>query len=395
MPSARLYDGVCGREVLRVGSGRLRDIGFAAHKKAESRKLMAMSLQSVERELARLRMNDDGTVGLRASVLNLIVMVGEEAADEVARGISELANRHPSRSIILVSDPDDESSLDIRLSSFCSVRGGSSENVCSEQITVYAGGPPALHLESVAGPLLIPDLPTLLFCPEGFPNSNDGVVRLADRVILDSFSSVSSPGCEGSFRKIAAFLEGSDSPAVGDIQWTALSPWRSLAGELFSSPERSASLGSIREVEVMHTIGGESRAMLFAGWLASSLEWRPKENRRSGSSLDSGFDFVFDDSSGGEVAFRSSPSTSDANLGRITFRANDDLFFVISRHRELTEAHISVERRGGERGGILSHRAVRIGRFDMGTMLDEELKFKGRDPIYESSLGKVMEMLDV
>ncbi len=348
---------------------------------------MAMSLQSVERELARLRMNDDGTLGLRASVLNLIVVVGEEAADEVARGISELANRHPSRSIILVSDPDDESSLDIRLSSFCSLRGGSGENVCSEQITVYAGGPPALHLESVAGPLLIPDLPTFLFYPEGFPNSNDGVVRLADRVILDSSSS-SSPGQPESFRRISSLIEDPDTPAVGDIQWTALSPWRALAGELFSSPERSASLGGVREVEVMHTAGGESRAMLFAGWLASSLGWRPKENRRP----DSGLDFVFDDSFGVEVAFRSSPSTSDANLGRITLRAGDDLFFVISRHKELTEAHISVERRGGE---ILSHRAVRIGRFDMGTMLDEELKFKGRDPIYESSLEKVMEMLDV
>ncbi len=348
-----------------------------------------MTLQSVERELARLRMNDDGTIGLRASVLNLIVMVGEEAAEGVARGISELANRHPSRAIILVSDPDDESSLDIRLSSFCSVRGGSSENVCSEQITVYAGGPPALHLESVAGPLLIPDLPTFLFYPEGFPNSADGVVRLADRVILDSSSS--SPGQPESFRKMSALIEDPDSPAVGDIQWTALSPWRSLAGELFSSPERSGNLRNIREVEVMHTTGGESRAMLFAGWLASSLGWRPKENRCS----ESGLDFVFDDSSGNEISFRSSPSTSDANLGRISLRANDDLFFVISRHRELTEAHISVERRGGDRGETLSHRAVRIGRFDMGAMLGEELKFKGRDPIFELSLEKVMEMLDV
>ncbi|CAN5674111.1 glucose-6-phosphate dehydrogenase assembly protein OpcA [soil metagenome] len=383
---------------------------------------MVMSLESVERELARLRMNDDGTLGLRASVLNLIVMVGEESAEEVARGVSELANRHPSRSIILVSDADGESSLDIRLSAFCSLRGGSGDNVCSEQITVYAGGPPALHLESVAGPLLVPDLPTFLFYPEGFPDSDDGVIRLADRVILDSSA---SPGCERSFRKISALVESPDTPAVGDIQWTALSPWRSLAGELFSSPERSGDLRNIREVEVMHTAGGESRAMLFAGWLASSLGWMPKKNRPSDSENEvseggvsekglsekglsergvfesgiyesevsgrgvSGRGFVFDGLSG-EMVFRTFPSADDVDLSRITLRAGD-LSFVISRHKELTEAHISVER-GDE---TLSHRAVRIGRFDMGTMLDEELKFKGRDPVYESSLEKVMEMMNI
>jgi glucose-6-phosphate dehydrogenase assembly protein OpcA len=378
-PVARFYD-ECGREVFGVVSARLPVIGFGVHENIGRSLLVAMSLQSVEHELARLRMNDDGTLGLRASVLNLIVMVGEESAEAVARGISELANRHPSRAIILVSDPDDEPSLDIRLSSFCSVRGASSENVCSEQITVLAGGPPALHLESVAGPLLIPDLPTFLFYPEGFPNSTDGVLRLANRVILDSSSA--PPGAPDSFRKISSLIEDPESPPVGDTQWTALSPWRALARELFASPERSGNLGKIHEVEVMRTSDGESRAMLFAGWLASSLGWTPGKKRS-----DSGF--VFEDASGGEVVFRSSPSTDDVNLGRITLRAGD-LSFVVSRHKELTEAHISVER-GAE---TLSHRAVRIGRFDMGTMLDEELKFKGRDSVYEASLGKVMEMLD-
>jgi glucose-6-phosphate dehydrogenase assembly protein OpcA len=172
--------------------------------------------------------------------------------------------------------------------------------------------------------------------------------------------------------------------SVGDLQWTALSPWRALARELFSSSERAAELVNIREVEMMHTRGGESRAMLFAGWLASSLGWEPK-----GGGPNSGREFVFDGPSGEEIVFRTSPSTDDADLSRITLRAGE-CSFVISRHKELTEAHISVERGGEE----IARRAVRIGRFDMGAMLGEELKFKGRDPIYESSLEKVMEMME-
>lgn len=344
---------------------------------------MAMSLQNVEHELGRLRMNDDGTLGLRASVLNLVVVVGEDAADGVSRSIAELASRHPSRSIILIADPDDEPNLDVRLSAFCSLRGGSSENVCSEQITVHAEGPTALHLESVAGPLLIPDIPTFVFYAESVPDSSDGVTRLAGRVILDS--SASQPGCEESMRRISSLVADAASPPAIDLQWTALTPWRALARELFSSPERAAELPSIHEVEVMHTRGGEGRAMLFAGWLADSLGWTPREGRNT----ESGREFVFEGSSGEKKIFRTSPSVDDVDLSRITICAGDSSF-VISRHKELTEAQIIVERGGEE----TARRSVRIGRFDMGAMLGEELRFKGRDKIYEASLGKVMEMID-
>jgi glucose-6-phosphate dehydrogenase assembly protein OpcA len=337
-----------------------------------------MSLDSVERELARLRMNDDGTVGLRASVLNLVVVVGEESAERVAREITEISNRHPSRSIILVPEPEGEEKVDVRLSAFCSVRGGSRETVCSEQITVLAGGRPALHLESVAGPLLVPDLPTFVFYPEGVPESADGVTRLAKRVILDS---AASPGPPETFRRMAD-LAREPGISVGDLQWTALSAWRALARELFASPERAGDLRNVREVEVLHTSGGESRTVLFAGWLASSLGWSAVEKRSSPQ----GFE-VFFDSPGGRVVFKTSPSPSDADLSRITFRAGGSSF-VVSRHKELTEARIRVER--GEE--TLFSRAVRIGRFDMEAALGEELKYKGRDPVFESSLEKVMEI---
>ena len=36
-----------------------------------------MSVEQIEHELGQLRMNDDGTLGLRASVLNLILVTYE------------------------------------------------------------------------------------------------------------------------------------------------------------------------------------------------------------------------------------------------------------------------------------------------------------------------------
>ena len=154
----------------------------------------AMSATQIERELARLRMNEDGSLGARASVLNLIVVASEESASEVTRVVCELSGDYPCRAILMISDPDEaEANLEIGLSAFCSVRhgmpGGTGNQVCAEQITVHVEGPPAGHLESLAGPLLIPDLPVFLWYPDGdVPGSPqcDGMVALADRLILDS-----------------------------------------------------------------------------------------------------------------------------------------------------------------------------------------------------------------
>lgn len=349
-----------------------------------------MSVEEVERELARLRMNEDGTLGLRASVLNLIVVTDEKSAGEVAKTISSLADRYPSRAIVLISETEGDPNLHVSLSAFCSLRrsGGAGRQVCSEQVTVYAAGPTALHPESVAGPLLIPDLPTFLFYPGRFSATSSPefsrISRLADRVILDSASPFSS-GCESVLREMSALLEDPRNPPVGDLQWAALSPWRALARELFGSPEKQEELRNIHEVEVMHTSGGESRALLFAGWISSSLGWIPKSHSR----YETGREILFDSPTAGEVVFKTSPSTFDADLSRITLHA-EDCSFLISRHKDLTEAHISVER-GPE---TVAHRAVRIGRFDMRATLGEELKYKGRDPVHEASLEKVMEILD-
>ena len=56
-----------------------------------------MSLGQIERELGKLRTNDDGTLALRSSVLNLIVVTDEESAQEITNSVSRLAGRHPAR----------------------------------------------------------------------------------------------------------------------------------------------------------------------------------------------------------------------------------------------------------------------------------------------------------
>src|SRR3990170_5624452 len=156
----------------------------------------AMSPGEIERELARLRMDEDGTLGARASVLNLAVVTNEETAPDVTRIVSELSGRYPSRVVLIVSDTDEEeANLEVGLSSFCGLRRGlpGGNQVCAEQVKIHVEGPPARHLESLVEPLLIPDLPVFLWYPNGEvlrSSECDGMAALADRLFLYSGAAV-------------------------------------------------------------------------------------------------------------------------------------------------------------------------------------------------------------
>jgi glucose-6-phosphate dehydrogenase assembly protein OpcA len=344
-----------------------------------------MSVEQIEHELARLRMNDDGTLGLRASVLNLIVVTDEDSAESVTRSVSNIAGRYPSRAIVLISDPEEgETNLDFQLSAFCNIRGGGGAQVCAEQITIHAEGPPAKHLESLAGPLLISDLRVFLWYPGPFsPSSPEfaGMATLADRIILDS---AAAGDWERSLREIAELLDEPETPAVGDLQWVQLSPWRSLVAELFSSPERAGELERLREIEILHAPDGECRALLFIGWLASSLGWSLEGSTRTGNGREVRFS-----GPSGEISAEMSPTSPDAPFRQVRLRS-DDYGFEVARSRDLSEARTVVTRNGE----VLAERTVHLGHFDLGVLLGEELSYRGRDEIYEDALRAAVEILE-
>ncbi len=349
-----------------------------------------MSAAQIERELARLRMNEDGSLGARASVLNLIVVASEESAPEVTRIVSELSGDYPSRAILMISDPDEaEANLEIGLSAFCSVRhgmpGGTGNQVCAEQITVHVEGPPAEHLESLAGPLLIPDLPVFLWYPDGdVPGSPecDGMAALADRLILDSDA---AEDCEASLHAVADLLRHDGVPAVGDLQWTALSPWRSLVADLFAPPEKAGELKKIRRVEILHDTAGECQALLLAGWLSEALGWRPE----SADHTAGGRVLRFDGPSGGVTVelYRDAPETA---LRRVRLYS-EELSFQVSRYGERTDARSTVMR--GEE--LLGERTVNLGTSGVDVLLGEELRFLESDRTHEAALRRAVALLDL
>jgi glucose-6-phosphate dehydrogenase assembly protein OpcA len=344
-----------------------------------------MSVGQIEHELGRLRTNDDGSLALRSSVLNLIVVTDEESAEEITASVSKLAGRYPARAVVLIADPEGEWNVDVGLSAYCHARGGGGAQVCAEQITIHAEGPPAAHLESLAGPLLVPDLPVFLWYPGEFsPRSPEfaAMAELADRVILDSAASEDGEAC---LRQISALVEDPATRAIGDLQWVGLSPWRSLLADTFGAPERAGELEKIERVEILYAPGGENRALLLLGWLASTLEWKPERADRSGD----GLTVEFSGSSGG-ISVELSPDSPDARLRRIRLYS-EEYSFQVSRHRALSDVRTTVMR--GE--DLLAERTVHIGSFDLGVLVGEEMGYRGHDEAYGAALHTAVEVLDL
>src|SRR6266581_148500 len=148
------------------------------------------TIAEINRELASLRSPGDGyEPALRTSVMTHLAWVPEEwlvAAHEVLHGLAE---RHPSRTIVLVPQPDAPDGIDANVDQQCFPLAGSERSICTETIELHLGGEYASRPASIVMPLLISDLP--VFCRwRGEPPWGSGeleqLVEIADRVVIDS-----------------------------------------------------------------------------------------------------------------------------------------------------------------------------------------------------------------
>jgi glucose-6-phosphate dehydrogenase assembly protein OpcA len=259
------------------------------------------SVPAVESHLANLwtLAGDDGAMvtekGLphaRASVLNLIVTVPDEmSADRVVATMLGLGFRHPSRAIVLVARPDSAGpGLDAAVSAHCHAFQGD-EQVCYEEVVLTVRGEPASHLDGVVAPLLIHDLPTLVWWPGDPPFADpifDQLVEMGDRLIIDSsdFSQLLV-----GLRRLATLRRRS---GIGDLSWKRLGWWQELTAQFFDAPRFRRYLPNLNRVLIKYALPPEAsggpapdasdptpgvdspiaQAILYASWIASRLDWK-------------------------------------------------------------------------------------------------------------------------
>ena len=219
-----------------------------------------VTIAEIERELARLR---DATAAegsqpnLRTSVMTHIAWVPPRWQSAAEETLSGMAERHPSRTLLLVPRPDGEDGIDAQLSIRCFPVGDRA--ICGEVIELELRGARAAAPASIALPLLISDIP--VFCRwRGEPTFGspelEQLVGIVDRLIVDSTEWEHLPEAYGSLAELF------DRCAISDIAWARTERWRMLLAQLWPA------IDDVRELRVH---GTRAQGYLLAGWLRSRL----------------------------------------------------------------------------------------------------------------------------
>ena len=186
-------------------------------------------------------------------VLTLIIVTDEAAQYDAIRAANQAAREHPCRVLAVIARKAKAGSrLDAE------IRVG--EAAPGETIVLRMYGPLGQHADSVAAPLLVPDVPVVTWWPDDAPEipAKHPLGALAQRRVTDSAAS-DDP------HKMIATLAAAYQPGDTDFAWTRATPWRSLLAATLDQAHPDITAGEIAAEADNPT------ADLIAAWLALRL----------------------------------------------------------------------------------------------------------------------------
>lgn len=225
----------------------------------------------IEKELGKLWESiGDKT---RASLINLAIYT--ESASGLGKNtdlIAKIATEHACRALLVYNNRDAaESGVQAWINAHC--HAANKREFCSEQITFQLEGNSPSALANVLFAHLDSDLPLCLWWQAPFREPLDSRFwTWIDRLIFDSNSWSDPVGQFALVRRIAAL--GDARTVLCDLNWTRLLSLRSGLAHFFDNACALASLDRIDRVEITHSPGSRTSALLLLGWLAHQLGWR-------------------------------------------------------------------------------------------------------------------------
>ena len=202
-----------------------------------------------------------------ARVLNLVVVVDREWRGEIMNRLEGVGRYHASRTIVCAVEPGRET---IDASVAMTVDGDARPGepvLMRERVLLDVGEKHLAKLETIVDPLVVTDLPTLVWSPHGHAEAVDALLRLSQIVLIDS---VNEPDPVSALRRAKELAEGA---YVVDLAWLRTTPWRERVASTFDPPRWRAELSRIDSVTVRHHAVSGVAGILFCGWLASKLGW--------------------------------------------------------------------------------------------------------------------------
>jgi glucose-6-phosphate dehydrogenase assembly protein OpcA len=218
------------------------------------------ALRSMLREL-----HATNTALVPARVLNMVVVVDHEWKGEISNRLARVGRYHASRTILCAVE-DGRHTLDAR--AVMSYEGPDDHpGVMHEQVEMEIGSEHLRNLNSLIDPVLLSELPTLMWSPHGHDDAVRSVLEMIDVVLLDSDD---PPDAADALARARDWLE---SVYVVDLAWLRTTPWRERLAASFDPAARRQRLANISALTIRHRPSSMATGSLLAGWLASRLRW--------------------------------------------------------------------------------------------------------------------------
>ena len=297
-------------------------------------KLSTTNAAEVQQAIASARHHVGASSGL---VFTLVVVAELSGYDRAMEACLEAGREHPSRILLLTNGRARADRMDAE------VQAG--EGAPGEIIALKFHGVLQKHRESVVLPLLLPDLPVIVWWPGRSPKAPglDPIGRLATRRITDAM---------GDPDPVAALEVRARNYCAGDtdLTWTRITRWRGLlAAALDAYPM------DVNRVGVSAAPANAAGALL-AAWLSDRLDVPV--------TVDHG---------------KPGPGITGVVLG------SDDDEIRVTR----TDGNLASFSAPG-----LPQRLVALPRRDLNTLLAEELRRLDDDPIYAEAMAALVRRLD-
>ena len=202
-----------------------------------------------------------------ARVLNLVVVVDRDWRGEIMNRLEQVGRYHASRTILCIVDCD-RSTIDASV--MVTVVGEArpdEPHLARERVLVEVGEMHLSRLDTVVDPLVVTDLPTVVWAPHGYPEALDALLHISQVVLIDSVNETDDVSALRRAKELA------EQAYVVDLAWLRTTPWRERVASTFDPPRWRGELARIDAVTVRHRPDSGVAGVLFFGWLASRLGW--------------------------------------------------------------------------------------------------------------------------
>jgi glucose-6-phosphate dehydrogenase assembly protein OpcA len=203
---------------------------------------------------------------LRACAMTLIAIAEDDAdCEHVRQTLGELMRDHPSRAIVLRAS--EGANLSARVFAECWMPFGRNQQICAEGIEMTADAANLGEVAQLLLPLIVPDLPVVLWCRGARFFSTryfDPLFPVAQKIIVDSSTASNAKGAIAVLRELR-----SRGRRVGDLAWTRLTGWREALAHVFD--DAIVKPGDIGSIRIQCGAKPSTSELYFCRWIERSL----------------------------------------------------------------------------------------------------------------------------